>query len=291
MLQENIGLKVLSLIIAIFVLIQSLLISEQRSVVNLPLALLSIPQNITLEDFPKTIPFQVRGRGLEIIKLKLSRTKVFIDASKIKPGTDIISLSDYTINLPDNIQLEIIGPVNTQEIAVHSDLFYQKKVPVELTFSDNQTRERFYSMNYSIIPERVTVFGPKSKVHLIDRVSTESITASMLDQSELTLLLNPLGNDVSSSVKQIKVIISSSSNTTRVIDNLPITVTQEKKCIPSTVTVKISGDSKEMININPSDINIGIANEPDEYGFYSVTVKIPEGLQLIEVTPQKVRLK
>jgi hypothetical protein len=46
-----------------------------------------------------------------------------------------------------------------------------------------------------------------------------------------------------------------------------------------------------MININPSDINIGIANEPDEYGFYSVTVKIPEGLQLIEVTPQKVRLK
>jgi len=146
-------------------------------------------------------------------------------------------------------------------------------------------------MNYSIIPERVTVFGPKSKVHLIDRVSTESITASMLDQSELTLLLNPLGNDVSSSVKQIKVIISSSSNTTRVIDNLPITVTQEKKCIPSTVTVKISGDSKEMININPSDINIGIANEPDEYGFYSVTVKIPEGLQLIEVTPQKVRLK
>jgi len=59
MLQENIGLKVLSLIIAIFVWIQSLLISEQRSVVNLPLALLSIPQNITLEDFPKTIPFQV----------------------------------------------------------------------------------------------------------------------------------------------------------------------------------------------------------------------------------------
>ena len=99
MLQENLGLKILSLLIAVFVWLQSLLISEQKSVVNLPVALSSIPKNITLDNVPNHIPFNVRGRGLEIIKLKFSRTKVLLDASKIKPGSDILSVSDYTIDL------------------------------------------------------------------------------------------------------------------------------------------------------------------------------------------------
>lgn len=48
---------------------------------------------------------------------------------KLNPKPDVISVSDYTINLPDNIQLEFIGPVEQQEIAVYADVFHQKKSP------------------------------------------------------------------------------------------------------------------------------------------------------------------
>ena len=291
MLQENLGLKILSLIIAIFVWLQSLLISEQKSVVNLPVALSSIPKNITLDNVPKHIPFQVRGKGLEIIKLKFSRTQVLLDASKIKPGSDVISVSDYTINLPDNIQLEFIGPVEQQEIAVYADVFYQKKVPVEISFADNYTREHFTALNYTIVPEQITISGSKSKVQQIDRVTTEPVSREMLEQRELTLKLSPLNNEVSTSAKQVKIYLSTSFITTKILNNLPVTLPPGKNCIPSSVTVKLSADSEILKELNLTEIKVGIASQPDAQGFYPVLVEVPETVKLLAVTPQRVRLK
>lgn len=291
MLQENLGLRILSLVIAIFVWMQYLLVSEQNSVINLPVTLRSIPENITLANFPKSIPFQVRGRGLDIIKLKLSRTNVFIDAGNIKPGTDIISLSNYTIDLPQNIQLELLGPADTDKLAIHADEFHQKKVPVFLSFTNDYTREHFYSLNYSIIPEQITIFGPKSKVQLVDKVTTETITNNMLEQSEFNVKLNPLPNDVSTSETQIKIKLSASFNTTKIIDNLPVTVSEGKKCIPSSVTIKLSGNSDVLNSLDIKEIKTGIDEHPDAQGFYSVRVEVPNSVKLIDITPKRVRLK
>jgi YbbR domain-containing protein len=290
-LQENLGLKILSLLIAVFVWLQSLLISEQKSVVNLPVALSSIPKNITLDNVPNHIPFNVRGRGLEIIKLKFSRTKVLLDASKIKPGSDILSVSDYTIDLQENIQVEILGPVEQREISVYADVFHQKKVPVELSFADSYTRKHFTALNYTIIPEQITISGPKSKVQQIDRVTTEPVSREMLEQREVTLKINPLGSEVSASEKQVKIYLSTSYITTKIYHNLPLTVPPGKSSIPSSVTVKLSGNSDILQNLKPTELKVSIASQPDEQGFYPVLVELPDTVKLIAVTPQKVRLK
>jgi len=288
---ENWGLKIISLILAVFIWVQSLLLTEHRSVISMPVVLKNVPKNLTLERLPQNIPFSVRGKGLEIIKLKLSHTKVYIDAAKIKPGHDIISLADYTIDLPENINLTLIGPVEKQDIAVQADVFHQKKVPVVFAFADNYSRSRFSNLNYQVIPEQVIVFGPKRKVLLINQVNTEEITRNMLSEKEFSLKLSEQDNDVSLSEKLVKVRISSSYTTSKVLDGIPITVDPGQTSFPSKATIKISGDSDVLKDFSAQFVKVVIAPVADAQGFYPLNVEVPPSVTVIAVTPNKIRLK
>ena len=291
MFSENLGLKLFSLLLAVVIWIQSLLVTEQRSVVNLPLNLKSIPKNLTLERLPQSIPFSVRGKGLDILKLKLSKTKVLIDASMFKPGVDIISLTDYTIDLPENINVNLIGPVNKQELSIHADVFNQKKVPVRLNFADSYTKQRFEALNYQIIPERIVIFGPKSKVSLVDQVFTLPITREMISEVNFTVKLGDLPDAVSISESEVKVQISNSYNTSKVLDNIPLADVAGKRYFPALIAVKVAGDSKVLKALDSSKIKVTVSPEPDALGLYTLLVDLPQDVQLIAVTPDKVRLK
>ncbi len=276
---------------ALFIWVQSQLTTEHRTVVGLPVNLKSVPKNITLERLPQSIPFQVKGKGLDIIKLKLSRTKVSIDASRIQPGVDIISLTDYTIDLPENVNITLLGPADQQEIAVHADVFHQKKVPVQLSYADTFTRQRFSSLKFEIVPDRVIVFGPKNKVQSIDYAYTEAITREMTSERDFILKLASSGEDVSFSEAQVRVRVSNSYNTSKVFDNLPIIPDTGKSCFPTHATVKISGDSDLLKQLDPVNIKISISPEADTQGLHILKVELPPGTELVAITPDKVRLK
>ena len=291
MFRENLGLRIFALFMAVFVWLQSQLVNEHRTVVNLPVNLRSIPKNITLEKLPQNIPFIVKGKGYDIIKLVLSHTKVSVDASKIQPGIELISLTDYTIDLPENVSVTLIGPADQHEIAVKADEFHQKRVPVKLGFADTLTRQKFESLKYEIIPNRVVVFGPKSKVQAIQAVVTELITREMSTKSGFILKLSALGDDVSFSESQIRVKISESYNTSKVVDNIDIVCPSGDRCFPAKATIKVSADSQVMKNFNPTEVSIQVSSEADATGMHKLIVTLPQGLNLVAITPEKVRLK
>ncbi|MBP7309845.1 MAG: hypothetical protein KA984_01005 [Candidatus Cloacimonetes bacterium] len=291
MFRENLGLKFLSVVIALLVWLQLQLSTEHRSVINLPVSLRSVPKNITLDRLPQSIPFNVKGKGLEIIKAEFSKAKVLLDASKIQPGVDIISLTDYTIDMPENINLNLIGPVEKQDITVHADEFHQKRVPVKLSFSDKLAEQRMENQNYQITPEKVIVFGPKGKVRPISMLYTEAVSTDLVSQSEFIVKLASPGEDISISESQVRVRISNTYNTSKVLDNVPLKSSPERSFFPGAVAVKISGDSAVLENLNPASIVAIPSAEPDARGFYSLTVEAPENIQIIAVTPNKVRLK
>lgn len=276
---------------ALLVWLQLQLSTEHRSVINLPVSLRSVPKNITLDRLPQSIPFNVRGKGLEIIKAEFSKAQVLLDASNIQPGVDIISLTDYTIDMPENINLNLIGPVEKQEITVHADEFHQKRVPVKLSFSDKLTEQRLKDQNYQITPEKVIVFGPKSKVRPITSLSTEPVGTDLVSQSEFIVKLASPGEDISISESQVRVSISNTYNTIRVLDNVPLKATPERSYFPGTVAIKLSGDSAVLENLNPASFMAVPSTEPDARGFYSLTVEAPGNVQVIAITPNKVRLK
>ena len=285
MFRENNGLRIVALVLAAMIWLQSVLVSEQRSVVSLPINLLYVPQNITLEDIPESIPFSVKGKGQDILKMMLFKPKVNIDASKITQYSDILTLEDYSIGLPDNVNVTFLGPAQSDRIAIQADVFHQKVVPVVLDFSDDNSRERIRELNYTLDPDKLTIFGPKTRVKNIKSVRTKPISASDLAESQSKLELKLPEGDVSVSESSVLLTISGVQEETRVFPNIVL----PGKYLPSMVAVKVRGEAAVLDRLNEADIKASVAENTGEGAMLAVQISLPEGVELVAITPDKVR--
>jgi hypothetical protein len=285
MFRENNGLRIVALVLAAMIWLQSVLVSEQRSVVSLPINLLYVPQNITLEDIPESIPFSVKGKGQDILKMMLFKPKVNIDASKITQYSDILTLEDYSIDLPDNVNVTFLGPAQSDRIAIQADVFHQKVVPVVLDFSDDNSRERIRELNYTLDPDKLTIFGPKTRVKNIKSVRTKPISASDLAESQSKLELKLPEGDVSVSESSVLLTISGVQEETRVFPNIVL----PGKYLPSMVAVKVRGEAAVLDRLNEADIKASVAENTGEGAMLAVQISLPEGVELVAITPDKVR--
>ncbi|MBP7117594.1 MAG: YbbR-like domain-containing protein [Candidatus Cloacimonetes bacterium] len=285
MFRENNGLRIVALVLAAMIWLQSVLVSEQRSVVSLPINLLYVPQNITLEDIPESIPFSVKGKGQDILKMMLFKPKVNIDASKITQYSDILTLEDYSIDLPDNVNVTFLGPAQSDRIAIQADVFHQKVVPVVLDFSDDNSRERIRELNYTLDPDKLTIFGPKTRIKNIKSVRTKPISASDLAESQSKLELKLPEGDVSVSESSVLLTISGVQEETRVFPNIVL----PGKYLPSMVAVKVRGEAAVLDRLNEADIKASVAENTGEGAMLAVQISLPEGVELVAITPDKVR--
>ncbi|MCB5272109.1 MAG: hypothetical protein LHW56_09735 [Candidatus Cloacimonetes bacterium] len=286
MFKDNLGLRLFALFLAMFIWLQSALISEQRSVVSLPINLLSVPQNITLENFPSAVPFAVRGKGLDILRLMMAKPKVNIDASKITPNTDVISLQDYSIDLPENINVSLLGPAESDQLTIQADIFHQKVVPIKIDFENAYTESRFSELRYNLDPDRVTIFGHKNRIRGVGAILTKKVDQAALenDTSELELNIPP---DITTTQKKVLLSISGTAQATRVFPNIALPAGY----LPARVAVRLQASGAVLEAINPNQITARVSDKADENGLFTVELTIPEGTQAIAITPGKVRAR
>ena len=286
MLKDNLGLRLFALFLAMFIWLQSALISEQRSIVSLSINLLSVPQNITLENFPSTIPFAVRGKGLDILRLMMAKPRVNIDASKITPNTDVISLQDYSIDLPENINVTLLGPAESDQLTIQADIFHQKVVPIKLDFEDAFTESRFSELRYNLDPDRVTIFGQKNRIRGIKAILTKKVDQAALENDTRELELN-IPADITTTQKKVLLSISGTAQATRVFPNIALPAGY----LPSRVAVRLQASGAVLETINPNQITARVSDKADENGLFTVELTIPEDTQAIAITPSKVRAR
>ncbi len=291
MFHGNIGLKIVSALLALFIWVQAALITEQKTVINIPVTMTNIPKDRSFGNLPSKIPFNVKGLGFDIIKLYLLKPAIQLDAQNIKPGVDKLVFSDYQINIPENLNVELLGPVNNDEITVHSDVFHRKNVSVNLSFADKAVQSAFATQSYKLFPDQVQIFGPKNKVNKISSVSTHNITQNLMSQREFKIdLINP-DSDVSLSTNSIRIVIINEDIVTKVFGNIAIQGTASQKIVPSRVTIKLKGSAKTLAAITANQITATIGSNPDSDGMYDIIVAIPEDVILVDITPTKVFVK
>lgn len=290
MRRELIWLKILALFIAVLLWLQSVLVSEHKAVVNLPIVLLNNPDNLSIKEQPESIPFLVQGKGIEILKLIMTDLKVSVDASQIRPGQDILSISDYTLNIPDNIDLVMIGPVGNEDIRISAETKREKRVPINLSFENEQVRLEFSRKSLQMSPEFVNISGPSHIIDNIRSLNTEDLGRRHLGQASFKVELSIPSNNISTDVEEVRILVSSNQIVTRVMNNIILPERPGQRFFPSRVTVKLSGDRQDLDSLRSSSIQTMLAPIADSQGFYTVSIQVPEGITLIDVTPDKVRV-
>ena len=193
-LLDNLGLKALSLILAVFLWL--VVLSEQKVelTLTLPLELKSIPRNLFLvNDVPSTL--RVRLRGPKTLTQALSPGEVALDEPTrgLVEGENILTLTPDLVSVPRGI--EVIG-VEPRRVRVVLEGSAEREIGVFARL-DGVPASGFAVQRVVVTPAQVWVAGPKSAVARLRRLPTTAIrldeqTASFTAQA----MLEPPGNQV-----------------------------------------------------------------------------------------------
>ncbi len=105
-MRNNLGLKLVALAVAVLIWMQVSLMADHQSSVKLDLRLRNLAEDDTLLSSLTQIPCLVQGRGLDLIKLRLSKATVLMDAQDLRMG----NLKNFELQqLPANLDLTVMG--------------------------------------------------------------------------------------------------------------------------------------------------------------------------------------
>lgn len=290
-MNNKLGLKILAVCLALLIWLQITLRSQHRTVVNFPVVLVNLSPDVSLSKLPKTIPFDVRGTGIDLVKLYFSSTKVVIDAAKLRAGEEKLPLDDYNLReLPSNSNIEIFGPAVDREMTVSTDVMLYKNVRVTPAFENEATRVKFGQLDYIINPSSIKIHGPRRELNNLKSINTAPISMSMLDKKEFSIPISLNSSRISSSVLKVHVNRLPKQIQAKVFESIKID-SGGRAIFPSTATIKVEGDPQIIKQLKTADFQIKAAKEADTEKMLKLEAILPQGIIKYEITPRKVSLR
>lgn len=290
-MHKNLGLKALSLVLALLIWLQMSLNSEHTTTARIPVQLNNLPSNITLSEIPRDVAFAIKGKGQDLLRLYFSNTKISIDASTIKEKSSKLPLDNYSIiDLPANISVEFLGPADDTDINLNTDVLVHKDVKIVPIFENSAARAQYQNQKYLLTPEKIRINGPRKVISELNSINTIPITLSMLEQDRFDIAIAFKNQQVSSNIAKASVSRIPVRIETRIFEAQPIQ-SSHRSLMPNTATLKVEGTAEQIKMLKASAIIIRADDEPDAEGWVTLKVLLPEGFDTYQVTPQKVLVR
>ncbi len=192
-LTHNLGLKLLSLFLA--VALWAVVLGEQKVdiTVNVPLNL-DPPSNLFLVNFP-TDALEVRLRGPKTLVTSLTPREVTLGELPVKlaEGENTIPIREDMIRVPRGIQVVEVSP---RRVRMVLEAAIEREVEVS-PYVEGSPPDGFMVRRVASIPPRVRMVGPTSELRRITRVRTLPVNLAGRTESFSTrVLLEPVGRQV-----------------------------------------------------------------------------------------------
>lgn len=206
-LLDNLGLKLLSVVLAVF--LWAVVVGEQKIEVtmNVPLTIGDVPRSLVmLNEPPDTL--EVRVRGPKTLISTLSPTEIVPEGlpKSWVEGENVIPIRPDMLRAPRGIEVVEVTP---HRIRVVLDAVVDREVEVSPRIEGAPARG-FAVKRVTVSPPRIRVTGPRSELRRLTRIPTVPINLDGRDASFSTrAMLEPVGRQV------------------RALDNTPITVAVE----------------------------------------------------------------
>ena len=262
---------------------------------------ISMPEGFVMTDDKKpSIDVTLKGSKQRLNKLVPRDVEAGIYIKHPKIGNNTLYISKSDIRAPKGVSVAGIEPEDY--ITVHLDEKLTKQVPVKLKYSGSLLDG--YALNAShIIPENVTVSGPKNLVEKISSVSTRNIvlTKENVDDFEYRAAIKNDNEKLSITPKDVLVGIEIYKKyISRTFKAIPIKpfgfIPNERHLIisPKLADITIEGEKNEVELVTPEQINPFIdLSSIDKPGEYTVNVQCwttNSKLKVKETTPRTVNI-
>ena len=130
-LNHNLSIKIFALLLALAVYGHVQTEKEQEADFRVSLRFAGLPETLTRrESTPRRASIRIRGKGKQLLKLKLQPPEVRVDLERARAGLVQRMLSPSDVLLPSGIQAEVTEIVEPRMIEVVVDTLVKLTVPV-----------------------------------------------------------------------------------------------------------------------------------------------------------------
>jgi YbbR domain-containing protein len=169
---RNLGLKALS--VAIAVLLWLTLSGEQivERGIRVPLELQNLPEDLLLvEDPPEFVEVRVRGASGAVSRIGPGDLAAVIDVSSVRPGRRLFHLTTDQVRVPVGVEATAASPPT---IALAFERAGTREVPV-LPAVEGEPAPGYVVGRATSDPQKVTVLGPESRLAALTSAITEPV--------------------------------------------------------------------------------------------------------------------
>ncbi len=298
-LGENLGLKVLSLVLGITLWYAVARDQGAEFAFSIPLELRDVPEGLeVVEESVQQIEVRLRGPSEILRGLTPQDLSVGIDLSEAEPGTRVAYLTPDDVAVPFGARAMRVTPAS---VRLTLDRTIQRTVNVIPRVS-GAPAEGFELTGIGLLPQAITIVGPASQVRDLVQVTTEPVSAEGLRQSysrSVRLELDPL----------VRLEHDSSVNLTLDVREVrlrkelaDVTVTPKPNGVdadidPKTVRVLIEGPKSLVEQLRPEDLEAEVRLHGVAAGSHRVVPVVrvlrPEELAtilIISVKPKDIKV-
>ena len=292
MILENLGLKIFSVIFAIF--LWFMVVGQEKMEVGyiIPVALTGVPDSVVIEGSSlEFIHIRIRGSRTTIQNTSPQHIQASLDLGELKPGEQLIPISSRDIHLPGGVELVEISPPQ-----IHIRAAAKRLVPIKVKITGKPAKGH-KMVKKSSIPSSIYVIGPQGKVNTIDEVETFPINikgarenlkvrADLVPPSEDVRLLALKPSEVQVVIEEITL--------EQTLRNIPVSAVDGEKAVfkPKTVTVVVTGAYHLMQDMTAERLKaeVDIGGSRDKVFSRNIRISAPEGINILEVQPETVEV-
>lgn len=291
-MNKKIWVWVAAILLAVFLWLQSVLLSDQEQSLQIPIIFDPQPQDLILSgQHEPFVEVNLKAKGVNIFIFKNQNIYYKIDGRKVKYGKNSLHLTPANLSCSQK-QLEYVEGFSQKARIIEMDRITSRKKPVVLTF-DSEEDERFYlAQKLDVSSNIVQVKGPEKMLETLDYIKTEPVNKHDLKNNQLKVSLTSPSNLIELQNQNIVIEFNSLSKTIKTIPLINVSYNGEQHIdfSPQRVTVKIEGAQLQVNNISKKDITaMLILPENQISGDAQLIFELPEGIKLLQYTPEKIR--
>ncbi len=203
---SNMGIKILSMALAISLWIFVTYRGQSEIVIDVPLEFKNVPKNLELlRQTAKQISLNISGHERFLKALRPADIRAFVDLSNAKKGESVYYLDKDNIISPRIVKVVRMEPTS---VKITFDESISKTVSVKAYIVGSpETGYRIKAVD--VMPSSVEIEGAKTEVAMIALLRTEPVDITGIDSDIIqNVRLNTTGRNIRTKVSEVTVKIT-----------------------------------------------------------------------------------
>ncbi len=294
---KHIGVRVLAVILAFLLWVHVVTDKEYEHSMEFPLRITGIQDGILLiSDPPSTCEVKVRGSGKQLLRFLVETEDLSIDVSAYSTGFYVVDLTPGDLIVSHKSAVEIIEIISPKKIRLQFEERLEKVVRVEPDIEITPALGYLKEGELRVIPDTVTVIGPKHLVRPMIAVSTEKLTYTDIS-SNLREQIRLLPDSAKVTLSDTTVIIEQDiiELRERTFTGIPVSTRGTEShpkftVIPDSISVTVEAPQSvlDSISADQFEVWIDIAAAMPGSTFVAPKVSFPKGLRAVNVKPNEI---